>query len=161
MPKSIHERTENLFTEVGEFGPYQFSVFILVGLVSVIPGIVGYSYSFYGATPNFRCKIPGYENDTYEIQNDYHQSLVDNYIPLLSDQSFKGIYDKCNIKSFPNKNNFSLDQCNEWVYSKQYFQTTLITEWNLVCQNLPKKNIFATLYFIGLYGVIISGVLSD
>lgn len=129
MPKSIHERTENLFSEVGEFGPYQFSVFVLVGLVSVIPGIVGFSFSFYGATPSFRCKIPAYENDTYEIQDNYHQSLIDMYIPISGDKSLKGIYEKCKIKSYQNtSNNFTLNQCTEWVYSKQYFQSTLITE---------------------------------
>lgn len=139
MPKSIHERTENLFNEVGEYGSYQRSVFVLVGIVSVIPGIVGFSYSFYGATPDFRCKIPGYENDTYEIQGGYHQSLVDLYIPLSTDKSFKGIYDKCNVKSFMNKTNFTVEQCNEWVYSKQYFQSTIITE---VLSIFQKKNLF-------------------
>lgn len=51
---SLNQQTEEIFKQVGEFGPYQLFIFILVGLTAFIPAIVGYSYSFYAATPNHR-----------------------------------------------------------------------------------------------------------
>ncbi|RNA13310.1 organic cation transporter -like [Brachionus plicatilis] len=131
MGKACQDKTTTLFEQVGEFGVYQLVLFLLVGLISFIPAIVGYSFSFYAATPNYRCQIPSYPNDTYEIQNDFHKNLVDKYIPRSSDNSYRDKYDKCRIK------------------------------WNLVCQNSAKKSLFSTFYFIGTYGVILCGILSD
>lgn len=130
MAKTVHDITDNIFKEVGEFGSYQLLVFALVGSVAIIPAILGFSFAFYAATPEFRCKIPSYENDTYEIHNEHHQGLVEKFIPTLNDKSFKGIYEKCNIKLYLNNSskNFTLSQCNEWVFSKEYFESTLVTE---------------------------------
>lgn len=165
MKVTLNQKIEQIFKQVGEFGPYQLFVFILGGLISIVPAIVGYSFAFYAAVPQFRCKIPGLENDTYEIANEYHQELIDRYIPPPQDKSFKDKYDKCRIQLFNNEssspNNYTLVKCNEWVYSKQYYGETLFTEWNLVCDNSTTKSLFSTLYFIGTYGVILSGLLSD
>lgn len=68
------------------------------------------------------------ENDTYEIQNEYHKSLIDVYIPFKN--SHNNTYDSCNIKNYDqNKiNNFSLVKCDKWVYSKKYFDETIVTQ---------------------------------
>jgi hypothetical protein len=173
MKTNLNKKIDDIFKEIGEFGKYQLLVFILVGTTAFIPSIVGFSYSFYGATPNFRCKIPNLDNDTYEIRNDYHQYLINKYIPPPSSKSFRDEYNKCEIRVFytnetennhhssSNNTNFVLQKCNQWVYSKKYFQNTLVTEWNYVCDNTPMKGLFNTLYFIGTYGVLLNGFLSD
>ena len=51
---SINQKTDDIYKQIGEFGPYQLLVFILVGIIAFIPAIVGYSYSFYGAVPDHR-----------------------------------------------------------------------------------------------------------
>lgn len=71
-----------------------------------------------------------YPNDTYEIVDESHRELVDKYIPT-SHTSVKSNYDSCNLKEFDNSSisdNFTLVRCNEWVYSKEYFQDTLISD---------------------------------
>lgn len=130
MGKACQDKTTTLFEQVGEFGVYQLVLFLLVGLISFIPAIVGYSFSFYAATPNYRCQIPSYPNDTYEIQNDFHKNLVDKYIPRSSDNSYRDKYDKCRIKVFNGEKKFNLTKCENWVYSKKYFDNTLVTEVN-------------------------------
>ncbi|RMZ97215.1 organic cation transporter -like [Brachionus plicatilis] len=158
----LNKQTEEIFKQIGEFGPYQLFVFILVGILSFEPALVAYSFSFYGATPNHRCKIPNYENDTYEIQSEYHKQLIDKYIPKSKSGSFKNEYDYCNLKAFnQNSSNSTLIKCDKWVYSKKYFESTLTSDWNLVCDNAPKRSLFSTLYFSGSYGVLLSGILSD
>ena len=67
------------------------------------------------------------ENDTYEIQNDYQQSLVDKYIPLKSGSED---YDTCSIRTFGNSsdgNSSTTGACRDYVYSKQYYTNTLVT----------------------------------
>ena len=61
MKNSSDQKTDELFKEVGEFGKYQLSVFVLVGITAFIPAFVGYSYSFYAAVPNHRFLF----NDSY------------------------------------------------------------------------------------------------
>ena len=51
---SLNEKIENIYKEIGEFGPYQLLIFALVGIISFVPAIVGYSFGFYAATPNHR-----------------------------------------------------------------------------------------------------------
>jgi hypothetical protein len=59
------------------------------------------------------------------------------------------------------KSNNGTYKCNEWVYSKEYYEKTLVTDWNLVCDNVSKKSTYSTLYFIGTFGILLSGILSD
>merc|ERR1712127_819080 len=122
----------------------QMTVFVLVGLTAFLPAFAGYSYTFYAATPMHRCKLPNYPNDTYEIMSDQHMSLVQKYIPEPDHRDFAHLYDKCQIKSYtaiahetspsssPAADNgtssFQLVKCNEWVYSREYFGRTLITD---------------------------------
>ena len=80
----------------------------------------------------FRCAIPGLNNDTYEIANENHAELVRKYIPLSS-SSIKDDYDKCNFNKnisldLSNENVLNLTKCNKWVYSKKYFEKTIVTE---------------------------------
>lgn len=145
MNESLNKKTEEIFDQVGHFGPYQLLIFVLVGVMAFVPSLVGFSFSFYGTVPNhrlkkkqtpvffyhfiFRCRIPSYPNDTYEIQNKYHEQIIDRYIPESKD-SFKEKYDTCVLRVFnqTDKDNSSLVKCNEWVYSKQYFEKTLMSD---------------------------------
>ena len=42
-------RVDNIYIEIGEFGVYQFILFLLIGSVASIPAVVAYGASFYGA----------------------------------------------------------------------------------------------------------------
>lgn len=101
-------------------------------------------YLFYNYSKFLRCKLPFYENDTYEIQNDHHQKLIDTFIPSSS-KSLKTKYNQCELKIGPSitnssdlftedylntitNQNYTLEKCNEWVYSKEYFESTIISD---------------------------------
>jgi hypothetical protein len=45
---------EDIFKEIGDFGPYQLFLISAISLVAIIPCLVSYGYSFYGAVPEFR-----------------------------------------------------------------------------------------------------------
>ncbi len=49
------------------------------------------------------------------------------------ENSYKGIYASCRLKGLSlNKNSSFLIKCTEWVYSKEYFKSTLFSEVNQV-----------------------------
>ena len=72
-----------------------------------------------------------YINDTFEIQNENHQLIVDKYIPLDMNLLSNMNYDQCQIRTlFPNEpeNNLTITKCNEWVFSREYFDHTIVTD---------------------------------
>ena len=68
-----------------------------------------------------RCKIPGLDNDTYEIQDEFHQSLVATAIPPGSDGH---VYDQCRVYTDIHRGNSSIEKCNEWVYDTSVYKNT-------------------------------------
>ena len=45
---------DDIYKKIGDLGPYQILMICLIGMVTNIQQIVGLSYSFYGAVPDFR-----------------------------------------------------------------------------------------------------------
>lgn len=120
-----------VYQKIGECGSYQIFLFVAIGFVSIVTSVVDFGYNFYGAVPDHRCKIPALPNDSFEILNSSHQALIDKFVPINTDVKIKGPYDNCHLRKFHNTTgNFStsLVPCREYVYSKQYYQNTLITE---------------------------------
>ena len=125
--KNLHEKIDTIFDEVGSFGPYQLAIIIICGGLGMIEAINAFSGGFYTNEPSHRCKLPGWElNDTYEIQNEYHQEMIQKYIPPPKDE-FLGDYDQCKFRSDESEN-VTLESCNSWVFSKKYFKETMISK---------------------------------
>lgn len=59
---------------------------------------------------------------------EWHSNAINNYIPLANDKSVKNKYDKCHLKRATVNDSFILEKCNEYVYSREYFQSTLISD---------------------------------
>lgn len=188
-----HRDPEEIFKKIGEFGPYQLRLFMLISITSFVCAMISYGYPLYASTPQHRCKLPGVENDTYEIWSEEHRELVNLYIPY--DQKLQS-YHKCEIRTFPSESDrdeyirsngtkqgsSELEKCKEFVYSKVYFEKTLssyvnydtnfnqrvdlykllfLIKWNMVCDKAPERSAISTLFFIGSYGVFLSGLVSD
>lgn len=116
-----------IFKEIGEFGKYQLFVFVLIGFIISVTAITSYITVFTDDAPDFRCKLPMLDNDTYEITSTEQQRLVDLYIPRGSDFSINDR--ECKLISYETNStsNVDLEKCDTWVYSKQYFQETIVS----------------------------------
>ena len=80
---------------------------------------------------HYRCKIDGLDNDTYKVQGDYHQALINATIPPGSkDQK----YDMCHVYVTDNYTNYDQDnkpsnattkqKCTSWVYATDVYKNT-------------------------------------
>ncbi|XP_038158147.1 solute carrier family 22 member 4-like [Cyprinodon tularosa] len=154
---------------LGQMGPYFWVTFFLLNTVFVSTGFNGLYIIFAGAAPKHSCLIPDV-NLTEEWRNaiiplimmggEEVQSQCSRYnLTVVKDFSDEGYIPgrDINLTTLPQEG--CLDG---WNYSKDIYQSTIVTEWNLVCENHWKVPFASSTLFVGyLFGSLISGQLSD
>lgn len=153
---------------LGKWGPAQKLIFLLL-TVSVIPnGFAGLNIIFVGDTPEHRCSIPGNLN--------LSQAWMNRTIPLVPGTQVQ--YSQCSryrldvIRSlsevFPDPDLLNVSGIEEepcldgWDYSQDQYTSTIISEWDLVCDDTWKEPFATSLYFFGMMiGSGGSGIISD
>ncbi|KAL4233278.1 hypothetical protein ACF0H5_007962 [Mactra antiquata] len=165
---------DDVLEHIGTYGIYQKYIFVLSCIPEVFVGLFLLNTVFLLAIPNHRCEIPGYDNDTYKIQNTEHEDLINKYIPTSDDYD----YNRCYVCHYNNTSNHIIyereirpqqncslteaTQCNKWVYDKTDILTTFVTQIDLVCdKEIWVANIQMIFYGGMLVGSVASGVLSD
>ncbi|KAE8614501.1 hypothetical protein XENTR_v10008191 [Xenopus tropicalis] len=151
---------------LGEWGPFQVSVFFLLS-ASIIPnGFTGLSAVFLAATPEHRCHIPESANLSAAWRNasiprqDGQDSQCRRYrLGTLTNYSALGLLPGRDVDVTGIEQEPCLDG---WNYSKSLYLSTIVTEWNLVCENDWKGPLTTSLFFVGvLIGSFVSGQMSD
>ncbi|XP_042355460.1 solute carrier family 22 member 5 isoform X1 [Plectropomus leopardus] len=157
---------------LGEWGCFQQQVFFLLCL-SIIPnGFTGMSIVFVADTPPHRCLIPAHVNLSAAWRN--------SSIPLEEESSSGALVpSKCSryrltdMLSFSdrgllpggdvNLSNVPRESCLDgWEYDHSVYISTIISEWDLVCDDRWKSPLTSSLFFCGvLTGSFISGQFSD
>ncbi|XP_078086931.1 organic cation/carnitine transporter 2-like isoform X1 [Mustelus asterias] len=154
---------------LGEWGPYQKAIFFLLSL-SIFPnGFCGMSIVFVADIPEHRCLIPGNLN--------LSEAWINRTIPLQLEKG-KLQHSKCRryrldvivnlSQTFPDPDSFNMSELEQepcldgWEYSKDQYISTIVSEWDLVCDNEWKGPFAMSVFFVGvLSGSFISGQLSD
>ena len=146
---------DQLLSEAGSFGLYQKVQFLLVGLLAVLPAMTAFNYVFIAATPDHRCQLslPNF-TDTFAIQSPQHAAHIRRYIPSSSKDRKCFIYDET-------PSGKSLVRCSKWVFNTTFYNTTISTDWNLVCNRLHLKGITQNAYIMGTSGSLLTGIMSD
>ncbi|XP_029303920.1 solute carrier family 22 member 5-like [Cottoperca gobio] len=157
---------------LGEWGLFQQQVFFLLCL-SIIPnGFAGMSIVFLADTPHHRCLIPAnvnitsaWRNSSIPLEKDGHSgallpSKCSRYkledVLSFSDRGFLPGVDV-------NLSNVRTESCLDgWEYDHSVYISTIISEWDLVCDDRWKNPLTSSIFFCGvLTGSFISGQLSD
>ncbi|KAK3097630.1 hypothetical protein FSP39_011541 [Pinctada imbricata] len=157
---------DEVLIQLGEFGFYQKRLYLILCIPAISVGCYMMILVYIMHAPEHRCKIPGYDNDTYEIQNSYHQHLINTTIPPPLDEHSIHKYDRCHIYV---NNDVNADptsvtriKCTEWVYDTSTFEETFTSKNNLVCSEALKTSHAQMIFYFGvLVGDIGFGMLSD
>uniref|UniRef100_A0A8C8FB44 Major facilitator superfamily (MFS) profile domain-containing protein n=1 Tax=Oncorhynchus tshawytscha TaxID=74940 RepID=A0A8C8FB44_ONCTS len=155
---------------LGEWGSFQQTVFFLLCASTIPNGFSAFSVIFLGDSPPHHCFVPDSGNLSeawrkaiipIEVVNGqeeeskcsrYRLDVVRNlsalgYIPGL-DVNLTGVEQECCVDG--------------WSYSKDIYQSTIVTEFALVCNDKWKQPFTSSVYFLGmLCGSFFSGQLSD
>nr|KAI8758142.1 organic cation transporter protein-like [Biomphalaria glabrata] len=153
---------DDVISAVGDFGAYQRRIYFLICLVSVPVAFQTLVSVFTLSIPEHRCAIPELDNDTYASQGPWHADLINQSIPWLSQ---KNMYSQCElfVKDVTQRDWSNMTRkCDKWVYSKEIFTSTFVTELNLVCDDLIYKTYANMALMAGLLGGSLTwGSLSD
>lgn len=172
---------DSVLPDVGSFGLYQKLVICFVLLPALIPcAFHAYSQLFIAARPNHWCHIT--ELESWVNEPIYTDFIKDISIPLeIRDGKLR--HSKCEmytrnytqirdmlaqrtplsyVRSSIEQINTTVPCTNGWNYDSSIFTSTVISEWNLVCD----KDYYTTLALVlfgvgGLIGNYIFGYLQD
>uniref|UniRef100_H3AUH5 Solute carrier family 22 member 21 n=1 Tax=Latimeria chalumnae TaxID=7897 RepID=H3AUH5_LATCH len=155
---------------LGEWGPFQRVIFFLLCASTVFNGLTGLPLVFMADTPDHHCRIPENANISSEWRN--------VSIPL-EEVDGKLMYSKCRryrldiIKNYSdlslypgvdvNVSEIEQENCRDgWDYSKEQYSSTIVSEWDLVCDDDWKGPLATSLLYVSfLVGAFVTGQLSD
>ncbi|XP_041946965.1 solute carrier family 22 member 4-like isoform X1 [Alosa sapidissima] len=154
---------------LGVWGQFQQVVFFVLCFSTIPNGFSAFSVIFLAASPSHHCLIP--EVNLTEawraaiipsetVDGQAQQSMCSRYrLDVVKNFSDGGLVPGLDV----NVTDIEQEKCLDgWSYSKDIYQSTIVTEFDLVCGQRWKESFTSSVYFIGvLFGSFFSGQLSD
>ncbi|XP_014668813.1 PREDICTED: organic cation transporter protein-like [Priapulus caudatus] len=145
-------KLEDLMGAIGDPGRYQIGIYVLLCLNYMPVAFNHLGMVFFGAIPTHHCKI-GADRLALPLNESIPIKVVKGH----------NVVDSCNM--YVNGSS-SVEACTDgWQYATYPGnppESTIATEWDLVCDDKYKTPLATTLYFIGvMIGAVVYGALGD
>ncbi|XP_036940942.1 solute carrier family 22 member 5-like [Acanthopagrus latus] len=144
---------DELTSFLGDYGLFQILIIVQLSLAAIPSGYMGMIVVFVSDTPEYHCKesIDSTRNGTDEEQR--------SWIGPDSCSRYKVNGSWTQTAGLSN----DTEQCVDgWVFSTEMYSSTVVSEWDLVCEHAWKVPFSTSLFFVGvLIGSLISGPFSD
>jgi hypothetical protein len=140
---------EDLLKSVGEFGRFQYRITLIVGLISALVAACIYATVFIAAEPKLMC-----------TRSDRSQKNGSSFSVEINKKKTCQIIN--GLKS-PSSSRSSSTQAQNYTcsFDTQYYQTTIVTEYSLVCERQYLTGLTQTVFFLGGIFGFCGGMLGD
>uniref|UniRef100_A0A672Y6F8 Major facilitator superfamily (MFS) profile domain-containing protein n=1 Tax=Sphaeramia orbicularis TaxID=375764 RepID=A0A672Y6F8_9TELE len=154
---------------LGHWGLFQQVVFFLLCASAIPNGSGVVSFVFVADIPRHHCRIPEVNLTTewfnaiiptQVVDGEEELSRCSRYrLDVVRNLSAQGYVPGRDV----NLTDLEQESCVDgWIYSTDIYQSTIVSEFDLVCSDQWKQPFTSTLYFIGvLIGSFFSGQISD
>ncbi|VIO97102.1 Uncharacterized protein BM_BM11809 [Brugia malayi] len=153
-----------LLVEVGDFGPFQITLFFVICLpVSLPSAFSAFNQPFVVGQPNHRCRLPEGREDLSPI-NEFatpDEMSCQQYNATEVDQLLNSSINLINEREY--LRNLSLISCQiGWIYDDNIYIDTLVTEYDLVCDRKYWVDLTSMAFYIGSFiGNVLFGYIAD
>ncbi|XP_013412425.1 organic cation transporter protein isoform X2 [Lingula anatina] len=182
---------DDILSVIGEWGAFQYTVVVLMGLVGIPTGLHTLAHLFLAGNPNHWCTLP-YAGQNWTLAQKkaagipleeregqmvpsqcerYEKSVVNTSIAsaaqgisaLVGDAGWNGTETTYNVGVSSHVfNRTVVAECGSWEYDNADFTSTIVTEWNLVCDRGWMRATAQSIYMVGfMVGAVGCGALSD
>ncbi|CAM4673303.1 unnamed protein product [Leuciscus chuanchicus] len=153
---------------LGQKGPFFALLFFLLNAIYISTGLHGLYIVFVGASPSHHCRVPEGNLSEEWMRAVIPEEMVNG--KLQASQCWRYSLETVgNLSAHGvspqdlNLTDINLERCVDgWRYSTDTFSSTIVSEWDLVCDSkwrVPFAT--STLYMGYLLGSLVSGQLSD
>ncbi|XP_062380656.1 solute carrier family 22 member 4-like [Sardina pilchardus] len=150
---------EEIIAFLGQWGPFHRLIYILLSLCGLPGAFTSLSMVFLADVPPHHCRLP-FLNSSY---GGFGYNLS------IPSEEVKGEVVPSRCRRYTEQgaldawSNQSTEHCLDgWVFSKERYVSTIVTEWNLVCDDAWRAPFTLTIFFLGvLVGSFCSGIISD
>ncbi|VDK84968.1 unnamed protein product, partial [Onchocerca ochengi] len=155
---------DSLLAEVGDFGPFQITLFFIICLPATIPSAFSaFNQPFVVGQPDHRCRLPEGREDLSPI-NEFatlEQMTCQQYNATEVDLFWNSSIDFKNKTKY--LKNLSLISCQQgWIYDNSVYIDTLVTEYDLVCDRKYLVDLTSMAFYIGSFiGNVLFGYIAD
>ncbi|XP_042359909.1 organic cation transporter protein [Plectropomus leopardus] len=150
---------DEILSLIGGFGKFQKILYIWICLPQIFLAFHMLVSIFTGAVPPHICRSssPSADLPAFSNFNFSNLSNADGWPELSCTVPMNHSGAAALADGHPT------ESCRgSWEYSKETFESTIVTEWNLVCDSASLNNVGSSIYMFGLLvGAVVFGSLAD